>query len=51
MEVELDRLMWRFFKNIDHPVVGGERFVSQWPDHNLFPVYDDPWGFVTVSFA
>jgi D-alanyl-D-alanine carboxypeptidase len=54
MEDNLDRLMWRFFVDIDpnkFPLVGGPKFVSQWPDHDLFPVYDDPWGLVTVSSA
>jgi hypothetical protein len=59
MEHDLDRLMWRFFEDIPavpqsvdpfgSVLVGGPRFVSNWPTHDLFQVYDDPWGILTIS--
>jgi CubicO group peptidase (beta-lactamase class C family) len=37
---DLDNLMWKIVNT-----------VSTWPDHDLFPFYDDPWQFVAIDYG
>jgi hypothetical protein len=36
----LDNLMWKIINT-----------ASIWPDHDLFPFYDDPWQFVAIDYG
>ncbi|KVO60444.1 hypothetical protein WJ78_24470 [Burkholderia ubonensis] len=40
MNDDLDSMMWNV-----------RNAVSEWPDHDLFRLYDDPWSLVTVATA
>jgi len=38
-------------KNVMWPLLQDAKVVSQWPTHDLFPTYDDPWKSLKVVYA